>query len=232
MTLMFTRLKTSPGLRKGTMQHKIKFCISLILSLFVSLLIHSPLEGAVIDHNVLPYKKKLKEKILGGEIFSESKVKSSTLVENGVMSEIQELHFTIAGLHPKSCEYALKKLSLYENYSSFLDFVKESRYDEATQGINFLLSHPLLPYEMRLIFKLPRIEKPGVYPFTFDIGILKNLKGNIYAIEHNKRCLFYTKADWEGAHTNFPNIVFELFSQTLSKLTMERLFRISNTLSH
>lgn len=232
MTLMFTRLKILPGLRKGTMHHKNHFCNLLILTLFVSLLTHSPLEGAVLDHNVLPYKKKLKEKILDGEIFSESKVKSSTLVENNIVSQIQELHFTIAGLHPKSCEYALKKLALYENYSSFLDFVKESKYDEATKGINFLLSHPLLPYDMRLLFKLPRIEKPGVYPFEFDIGILKNLKGNIYAIDHNKRCLFFTKADWEGPHTNFPNIVFELFSQTLSKLTMERLFRISNTLGH
>lgn len=229
---MFTRLKTSPGLRKGTMQHKIKSRTLLIPTFFVLLLTTLPLYGTALDHNVLPYKKKLKEKILGGEIFSESKVKSSTLIENGLVSQIQELHFTIAGLHPKSCEYALKKLALYENYSTFLDFVKESRYDEATKGINFLLAHPLLPYDMRLMFKLPRIEKPGVYPFEFDVGILKNLKGNIYAVEHKKRCLFFTKADWEGPHTNFPNIVFELFSQTLSKITMERLFRISNTLGH
>jgi hypothetical protein len=185
-----------------------------------------------LDHNVLPYKKKLKEKILNGEIFSESKVKSSTLIENGLVKQIQELHFTIAGLHEKSCDYALKKLSLYENYSQFIDFIKESQYDEKKEEINFLLNHPLLPYSMRLIFKLPRIDKVGSYPFTFELGILKNLHGTINVIDHKNRCLFFTKADWEGPHTGFPDLIFEFFSQTLSKLTMERLFRLSNTLSH
>jgi hypothetical protein len=210
------------------MRHKIKYCKWLILTVFVSFSLY----GASLDHNVLPYKKKLKEKILKGEIFSESKVKSSTLIENGLVKQIQELHFSIAGLHPKSCEYALKKLSLYESYSEFIDFVKESKYDEKKEEINFYLAHPLLPYDMRLIFKLPRIKKPGVYPFTFELGILKNLRGTIYVIDQKNQCLFYSKADWEGLHTGFPDLIFELFSQTLSKLTMERLFRISNTLSH
>lgn len=210
------------------MRYKFIFCTWLIFTLFVSF----PLCGETFNLNVLPYKKKLKEKILDGEIFSESKVKSSTLIEMGLVKQIQELHFTIAGLHEKSCDYALKKLSLYENYSQFIDFVKESKYDEKNQEINFLLDHALLPYSMRLIFKLPRIEKPGAYPFTFELGILKNLHGTIYAIDHKNRCLFFTKADWEGPHTGFPDLLFELFSQTLSKLTMERLFRISNTLSH
>lgn len=217
---MFTRLKTRLGLRKGTMHYKFKFCILLILTSFVSFSLY----GEVLDHNVLPYKKNLKEKIFEGEIFSESKVKSA--------KNEQELHFTIAGLHQKSCEYALKKLALYENYSQFLDFVKTSQYDEKTNEINFLLSHTLLPYDMRLIFKLPRIEKTGVYPFSFEQGILKNLKGNIYAIKYQNRCLFYSRADWSGPHTGFPNVIFEFFSQSLAKLSMERLFRISNTLSH
>jgi hypothetical protein len=220
MTLMFTRLKTEPGLRKGTMHYKIKFCVLLFLTLIVSF----PLYGEVLDDNVLPYKKNLKEKIFAGEIFSESKVTSK--------EKTQELHFTIAGLHQKSCEYALKKLSLYENYSEFLDFVKTSQYNEQTTELNFLLSHPLLPYNMRLTFKLPRITKTGVYPFTFDEGILKNLKGNIYVINHQNRCLFFSRADWVGPDTKFPNIIFEFFSQTLAKMTMERLFRLSNTLSH
>jgi hypothetical protein len=225
---MFTRLKTSPGLRKGTMRRKTKLCAMLFLTGILSFSLY----GEVLDHNVLPYKKNLKEKILDGEIFSESNVLSSTIDVNGKKTENQELHFTIAGLHPKSCEYALKKLSLYENYSSFLDFVKTSQYDKKIGEINFMLSHPLLPYNMRLIFKLPRIDKVGVYPFVFEQGILNNLKGNIYAINHKNRCLFFTKADWSGPHTGFPNLIFEFFSQTLAKMSMERLFRLSNTLSH
>ncbi len=225
MTLMLTRLKTRARLRKGTMRRKNFFCYLLFMTSIVSF----SLWGEELNHNVLPYKKNLKEKILEGEIFSESKVTSTS---SDKKNETQELHFTIAGLHPKSCSYALKKLSVYEGYSKFLDFVKVSKYDEKTQEIDFLLSHALLPYDMRLVFKLPRIEKEGVYPFEFEHGILKNLKGNIYAINHNGKCLFFTKADWQGAHTGFPNVVFEFFSQTLAKLSMEKLFRISNTLSH
>lgn len=228
MTLMLTRLKTQPGLRKGTMHQKKFFCALLFMTFIVSF----SLWGDTLDHNVLPYKKNLKEKILDGTIFSESKVKSTTIQEKGKKSERQELHFSIAGLHPKSCAYALKKLSLYENYSEFLDFVKQSEYDNFTGEIDFLISHALLPYDMRLVFKLPKITAPGVYPFSFERGILLNLKGTIHVIEYKNRCLFYTKADWEGPHSGFPNLVFEFFSQALAKISMERLFRISSTLSH
>jgi hypothetical protein len=173
----------------------------------------------------LPFKKNIKEKILDGAVFSESKVKNLNKNE-------QSLKFSIAGLHPKSCSYALKTLSLYEDYSRFLSFVKESKYNEQTKEINLLISHMLLPYDMRIIFNLPRITAPGTYPFTFDIGILKNLHGNINVINHNSRCLFYSTAEWQGAHTGFNPLVFELFSQALSKLSMEILFRISSSLSH
>lgn len=210
------------------MRRKTQLCFLLILTSIVSFSLY----GADQNNNVLPYKKKLKEKILKGEIFSEAKVKSLVLVQDQKTEEIQELRFSIAGFHQKSCEYALKKLSLYESYSKFLDFVKSSEYSEEKQEINFLLSHTLLPYDMRLIFKLPRITKEGVYPFSFEIGILKDLKGTIYVEKVNNRCLFYSKADWSGKDTKIPNTIFEIFSQTLAKLTMERLFRISNTLGH
>ena len=210
------------------MRRKTQLCFLLILTLIVSFSLY----GADQNNNVLPYKKKLKEKIFDGAVFSESKVKSLVLVTGTKAEEIQELRFSIAGFHRKSCDYALKKLSLYESYSKFLDFVKESQYDEQKQEINFLLSHMLLPYDMRLIFKLPRITKEGTYPFEFEQGILKDLKGTIYVEKINDRCLFYSKADWSGTHTGFPNVVFEFFSQTLAKMTMERLFRLSNTLSH
>lgn len=178
--------------------------------------------------DVLPYKKNLKEKILKGTIFSESKVNSRIIDQK----KWQELHFTIAGLHPKSCDYALKKLALYENYHQFLDFVKKSDYDSSKEEINFLLSHILLPYDMQLIFKLPRINKVGTYPFVFEIGILKNLKGTIHVVDYKNSCLFFTKADWEGPHTGFPDLIFEFFTVTLSKHSMEKLFRLSQTLSH
>lgn len=174
----------------------------------------------------LPYKKNIKENILKGQVFSESSVKSLNSTKE------QSLTFSIAGLHPKSCTYALKTLSLYEEYAHFLSFIKESQYNEQKKEINFVLSHILLPYDMRLIFKLPRITSPGAYPFVFEIGILKNLQGKIYVSDHAGRCLFYSNAQWQGPNTGFPNIMFELFSQALSKLSMEILFRISSSLKH
>jgi hypothetical protein len=175
---------------------------------------------------ILPYKKNIKENILEGNVFSESIAKSFN------SNKEQSLHFSIAGLHPKSCKYALRTLSRYEDYSHFLSFVKESHYNESKKEINFTLSHFLLPYEMRLIFTLPRITTPGTYPYTFDIGLLKNLRGNIYVIEQGERCLFYSTAEWKGPHTGINNTVFEFFSQVLSQLSMEILFRISSGLKH
>lgn len=206
------------GNRKGTMRYKIIF-----LTLFFT---SYTLCSQELKFENLPYKKNIKENILNGEVFSESKVKSQNL------NKEQSLKFSIAGLHPKSCTYALKTLSLYEEYSHFLHFVKESHYDEQKKEINFVLSHMLLPYDMRLNFKLPRITAPGVYPFTFDIGILKDLHGKIYVSDHAGRCLFYSNAQWAGPDTGIPNLIFELFSQALSKLSMEILFRISSSLRH
>ena len=215
------RLKITYGNRKGTMRH-------IFFSFALCFFTHS-LSGAELNLAALPYKKNVKEKILEGTVFSESKVESTT-------SAGQSLKFSIAGLHPKSCSYALKKLSLYENYNQFLDFVKESKYSPEKKEINFLLSHVLMPYDMRLVFKLDRIVAPGVYPFRFDDGILKDLTGNIHVIKHtdkaSERCLFYTTAQWSGPHTRIPNFILETFSQALAKHSMERLFRLSSTLSH
>ena len=216
------RLKTRLGNRKGTMRYKI---IIFSLSFWVNSLCF-----AELTFETLPFKKNIKENILEGEVFSESKVKSFGPKRD------QSLHFSIAGLHPKSCTYALKTLSLYEEYSKYLSFVKVSKYNEQKQEIDFLLSHILLPYDMSLTFNLPRISTIGSYPFTFDIGILKNLHGTInvinYAKNNQSRCLFYSTAEWTGPNTGFNNYVFELFSQALSKLSMEMLFRISSSLTH
>lgn len=175
--------------------------------------------------NSIPLKESVKKSVLQGEVFSESKVKS---YENSRGTTEQNLKFQILGYHLKSCQFAMRKLSRYEDYKKFIDFVKDSDYDEKNQELNFLLSHTLLPYNMRLIFKLPRITGPGVYPYSFEIGVLKGLRGNIHVIDYKKRCLFYTDANWSGPYTGFPNLIFEFFSQVLSKTSMEILFRVSN----
>ena len=212
------RLKIGLCNRKGTMRQKI------VLITFVFWV--NSLFSQELTLEKLPYKKNIKEKILAGEIFSESTVTSFN------SNKEQKLAFSIAGLHPKSCTYALKTLSLYEEYSQFLSFVKSSSYSDSNNEIDFLLAHAFLPYQMRLIFKLPRITKVGTYPYSFEIGILKNLTGNIYVSDRGKQCLFYTTANWSGPHTGFNNTIFEFFSRALAKLSMESLFRISSSLSH
>lgn len=218
------RLKTQGAIRKGTMQKKLIF----LLTFFITNLAFSLEKTSEISFEKIPYKKSVKQSILAGDVFSESNVNSFT--ENN--QKMQSLNFSIAGLHKKNCNYALKTLSNYEDFSKYIDFIKVSKYNEQTQQLDFILSHLLLPYDMRLMFKLPRVNKIGTYPFMFEIGILNGLKGNIHVMEYQNRCLFYSTANWRGPDTGFSNLIFELFSQALSKISMEVLFRISSTLSH
>jgi hypothetical protein len=204
--------------RKGLMRYF--FCIiMLFLSNFKAF-------ADEISFEKLPYNKSIKENILHGDVFSESRVK--TIGEKPFQA--QSLNFSIAGIHPKSCEYALKKLSLYEEFSHYLDFVKISKYDDKKQEIDFLIEHSLFPYPFELTFILPRVRSVGTYPFRFEVGILKDLRGMIYVQNYKDRCLFYTTANWYGPHTGFPSFLLEVFSQTLSKISMELLFRISSSL--
>ncbi len=208
--------------RKGTMRYIISFFFLLTLT-------HMIFANEILDLKNIPLSDSIKKSVESGEVFSESQVSS---FDNAKKEKMQNLKFQIMGLHPRSCEIALKKLSLYENFKNSIDFVKESNYDDTTQELNFLLAHELLPYRMRLIFKLPRIKVPGTYPYSFEVGILKGLNGNIHVFEGKKRCYFYTDAHWFGPHTGFPNLIFEFFSQTLAKRSMEILFRISARLSN
>lgn len=219
---------TERPLRKGTMHYFISFFF--LLSLSFEVFPNENKAEIISSENIfrnIPLKESVKKSVLSGEIFSESRVKS---YENAKGKTEQNLNFQIMGYHPKTCSFAMKKLSRYEDYKKFIDFIKDSTYDVKTQELNFLLSHALLPYNMRLIFKLPRITGPGEYPYSFEIGVLSGLKGMIKVIDYNKRCLFYTDAKWTGPYTGFPNLLFEFFSQVLSKKSMEILFRISSHL--
>lgn len=170
-----------------------------------------------------PLSASARESILANKMIVHSHVEDST----NNAANLQKLDFHVAGLHSRDCKFAMRKLSQYESYKHFLTFVKDSAYDENQQRVKFLLSHQLLPYDMILSFNLPRIKGPGAYPFSFDKGILKNLTGVIHLAPYQNRCLIYTSAQWQGPHTKIPNFLFELFSSTLSRLSMEHLFRLS-----
>jgi hypothetical protein len=162
------------------------------------------------------------EKIKKGLVLCQSKV-------DDFEEKKQKLDFNIAGLHPKDCRFALRKLSLYEKYSEYIGLVKQASYNEKNQRIRLLLSSTLLPFNMIMDFKLPRITTTGSYQFSFDQGFLNGLAGTINVYEYQNRCLFYSTAQWQGPHTGISSTIFQLFSSTLGKMTMETLFRISST---
>ena len=131
------------------------------------------------------------EDLLKGEVVSVGKVHSPTEKE-------QQMMLFVSGIHPRNCTRAMRKLSLYENYSSYMDFIKTSQYNDQTQRFTFTVDHALLPFPMIVGFKIPRITKEGHYPFTFDDGFLKDLKGTVIVKEVGKFCMLGLKADWRG----------------------------------
>jgi hypothetical protein len=166
-----------------------------------------------------PSEGQLKD-LLNGVVISTSKVDSPTPKQ-------QQMMLFVSGIHPRNCQRAMRKLSLYENFSSYMDFVKKSDYDEKKEQINFVINHLLLPFPMNLSFKLPRITKEGHYSFTFEHGFLKDLKGVISVKDVGKFCLLTMKTDWKGPETPLPNIAFSAFIQTVGKLGLEHLIRVS-----
>ncbi len=158
--------------------------------------------------------------LLKGEVVSEGKVDSPAPKE-------QQLMLFVAGIHPRNCTRAMRKLSLYENYNQYMDFVKQSSYNDETQKISLMIDHTLLPFPMILSFKIPRIKGEGHYPFVFEDGFLKNLKGTVGVKAIGKYCLLSLKTDWRGPETKIPNIVFSTFLQTVGKLGLEHLIRVS-----
>lgn len=139
----------------------------------------------------------------------------------------QKMELFAAGVHPRNCTRALRKMSQYENYQHYLDFVKESSYDEKNQKLAFTVDHALLPFAMIVSFKIPRITKEGHYPFLFETGFLQGLTGTVVVKEVGKFCLLAVKSDWQGPDSPLPNLIFGTFVQTVGKIGLERLIRMS-----
>ncbi len=200
-------------IRKDTVQH-----FFTIILFFLPLFSLNAAE--LLDFQHMPFTNSQKRKIADGHHIVISEV--TTLAKNQ-----QEFKFKVGALHPKSCRIALRKLSRYETFERYLDFVAKSSYNEKTGRVYFLLKSPLLPYNMVLNFKLERISKPGIYHFSFDTGFLRGLKGEIHISSYQQRCLFVAHTYWKGPDTHIPDLVFEFFTQALSKTLVNRLFSIS-----
>lgn len=174
--------------------------------------------------------KNILNEVWGAPIkFTPDLLKGDVVAVGNAQSEnnLQTMGTKVVGLHPRTCAAGLRKISRYEQYSKHMSFLKESNYSDKDQKIFFLIDHTVLPYPMVLRFKIPRITSPGDYSFTFEDGIFKGLIGKISIRSIGNRCLYFMKVDWKGPSTKIPNIVVSAFAQTLSKLGLEHLIRVS-----
>ena len=129
--------------------------------------------------------------------------------------------------HKRKCRRALRKLSVYEEYTSFIDSIKSSRYNESTSELYLLIELPVIKKKMSLQIVLPRITKAGLYPFTFKNGFLKGLKGVISVQPMEQGCLLGYEAQWQGDKFPFSLTIFELATETLNKIVFDKMRRIS-----
>ncbi|MBD67157.1 MAG: hypothetical protein CME62_18295 [Halobacteriovoraceae bacterium] len=137
----------------------------------------------------------------------------------------QEFKLKAVALHPKTCTKVLRKLSMLENYSQWISFINRSEYNEKNKLFTLRADHMLLPFPMIVHIIVDRPTQPGVYPFVFPTGIFTGLKGEFEIKKVDERCLFYAHSKWRGEKTKIPDLVIEVFSETLSKLGGEVLMR-------
>lgn len=191
-------------------------CIPLLL-FATPLLADEPMKTAP---TLKALNKQMWKNLRKGKILSLSKVETQ--------GKRQSLDYYAAGLHPRSCHKALRKISRYEDYRHFLSFVHKSQYDPLSQEIRLLIKHSLIPFPLTMHLSLPRITSPGLYSFLFLSGMLKGLKGHVQITpQKSNQCLIELKGTWKGATTKLNDTIFEIFVTTLGRLGMRKLFRIS-----
>ncbi len=137
----------------------------------------------------------------------------------------QTFELKVFAYHRKQCRKVLRKISLFESYKDWISFIHYSTYQEKPNLLTFKANHPLLPYPMIIYIITERPSKKGRYPFTFPSGLFGGLKGYFEITEFNNRCLFFARSNWFGQKTKLPDLVIEIFSETLSQLGGEMLLR-------
>jgi predicted transcriptional regulator len=175
-----------------------------------------------------PVEKLLKEKniftrsnlnyVLAGKVIANSKVEN-------LPKKKQKMRTTVAAVHSKKCEPVIEKLAKYEEYSSYMGFVKKSVYKNGEFDISLQVS--VFPINFDAKIKIDRLKDPGVYPYTMSAGFLKGLKGKLIISEHDKKCSVFSEVDWEGKDTGYNTFLMENFFTTIAKSGLEKLFSLS-----
>lgn len=192
-------------------------------TLVIYLLIFIPIHNGKCDElkeffkNKWPLNQNRINMIQKGEVLTDA-----TVVTNGA---IQSFSLKAIVLHPKSCNKALRKISMLEMYDDWISFITYSTYNEKNKLFTLKADHVLLPYPMIIHIIVDRPTKAGIYPFSFPTGMFKGLKGFFEISKFNNKCLFYSDANWSGNKTKIPDLVIEIFSETLSRIGGEVLIR-------
>lgn len=160
------------------------------------------------------------EYLIKGEILADATVSSK--------DKAQEFKMQVAAVHPKPCRKVLRKLAMLEKFKDWIGFIKSSKYDEKNRLWTLKANHTLLPYPMLVHIILDRPKSTGKYPFTFPTGIFTGLKGHFIIKKYKNKCAFYATSYWKGKDTKLPNFIIELFSETLTKIGGEIVFRKIN----
>lgn len=168
--------------------------------------------------------KRTNNYIENGEIIVDANVKDVEKNQNQSGKQ-QEFTMHVAAMHPKACGRILRKLSMFEKFETWVSFIKSSVYDEGHKLWTIKADHALLPYPMLVHIIVDRPKTAKRYPFTFPTGMFAGLKGHFIIKEHKNKCVFYATSYWSGKHTGIPNFVIDLFSETLTKLGGEIIFR-------
>lgn len=190
-----------------------------IITLFF--LIHYPVSQA---ETLSEYTKKVwNPSFTESEYLNEGKILAIADVTSN--KKIQTFHMRAMALHQKKCTKVIRKLSQLENYSDWISFIKKSTYQEDVRLFTINAEHSLLPFPMIVHILVDRPTKIGKYNFKFPTGMFTGLTGHFEIKEFNGRCLFYGKSFWEGPKTKIPDMIIELFSETLTKMGGEILMR-------
>ena len=137
----------------------------------------------------------------------------------------QTFRLKAMAMHKKTCRKVLRKLSMLENYADWIDFVKRSSYHEKSKLFTLKADHPVLPNPMIVHIIVDRPTKMGRYNFTFPTGMFTGLTGHFEITEFNKNCHFDAESYWKGKKGSIPDLIIEIFAETLSKIGGETLMR-------
>ena len=201
------------SLRKGATFHL--FNIISLLSLLMS-----TASGNDGVEQWLPFKHTQPQFLKTGEVHSDATM-------NDLEGEKQELYLTVKGIHKKRCRQVIPRMSRYERLKEWIPFMKKSDYNSETSFLLIATDHALLPWPMTMQMTLPRISDSPKTEFVFITGFLKGLKGEIHWEQKKLGCFISLESYWKGPNTKISATIFELFTQTLARIAIEKLFRVA-----